>query len=145
MKYETYETAVLINAALDDDQIEAEISRIREQIQNYGGEITDFENWGRKRLAYMVEKSKIGYYVIFRFTAPATLISKLERFYNLNREVILRFLMIKLDKDALEYIEQKRVSSIESEPSVTEPAEIIGAPEVPAPEVQPADSKENEQ
>jgi small subunit ribosomal protein S6 len=141
MKYETYETAVLINAALDDEQIEAEISRIREQIQNYGGEITDVENWGRKRLAYMVEKSKIGYYVIFRFTAPATLISKLERFYNLNREVILRFLMLKLDKDALEYIEQKRVSSIESEP-VTEPAVDLGATTT---EVPITDSKEIEQ
>jgi small subunit ribosomal protein S6 len=141
MKNLMYETAVLLNAALDDQQIEAEINRIKEQIQNYGGEISDVENWGRKRLAYMVEKSKIGYYVIYRFTAPANLVAKLERFYNLNRETILRYLVIKLDKDAIEYLEQKKISSTESE-AVTEPAVALGAT---ATEVQESDSKGTEQ
>jgi small subunit ribosomal protein S6 len=141
MKYLMYETAVLINAALDDEQIEAEVARIKDQIQNYGGEIKNVENWGRKRLAYMVEKSKIGYYIIYRFTAPATTIAKLERFYNLNRETFLRFLIIKLDKDAVEYLEQKSSSSIESEAS-TEPADKLGAI---IPEVQESDSKGIEQ
>jgi small subunit ribosomal protein S6 len=141
MKYLMYETAVLINAALDDEQIEAEVARIKDQIQNYGGEIKNVENWGRKRLAYMVEKSKVGYYIIYRFTAPATTIAKLERFYNLNRETFLRFLIIKLDKDAVEYLEQKSSSSIESEASA-EPADKLGAI---IPEVQESDSKGIEQ
>jgi small subunit ribosomal protein S6 len=132
-----YETAILINAALDDEQIEAEISRIKDQIHNYGGEIRHVENWGRKRLAYMVEKSKIGYYVIYRFTAPASMIAKLERFYNLNRETILRYLIVKLDKDAIEYLEEKSSSSAESEAS-TEPSVTTGATQ----EVQVSDSKE---
>ena len=110
MKNNIYESAVLINAALDDEQIEAIIARIKEAIVNNGGEISEVENWGRKRLAYMVKKSKIGYYVIFRFNAPSIIISKLERFYTLD-EYILRFLTIRLDKDAIEQLQKNNAQS----------------------------------
>ena len=128
MKSNVYESAVLINAALDDEQIESIISRIKETIVNNGGEIREIENWGRKRLAYMVKKSKIGYYVIFRFNALSTLLSKLERYYSLD-EYILRYLTIKLDADAVEHLEMHKLISsvpeiiapIETEPSI-EPA-----------------------
>ncbi len=112
MKTQTYESTVLINASLDDPQIEGIISKIKDTIKNNGGEIREIENWGRKRLAYMVKKSKIGYYVIFRFDAPTTIISKLERFYTLD-DHILRFLNIKLDADALEQLEKNKVAPIQ--------------------------------
>jgi len=107
MKNQTYESAVLINATLDDPQIEGLISKIKETITANGGEIREIENWGRKRLAYMVNKSKIGYYAIFRFDAPTTIISKLERYYTLE-DHILRFINIKLDAIALEEIEKNK-------------------------------------
>jgi len=123
MKNNVYESAVLINAALDDEQIEGIITRIKETIINNGGEIREIENWGRKRLAYMVKKSKIGYYVIFRFNAPSGIVSKLERFYTLD-EYILRFLTILLDNDALQQIEKnKKVQTQETETEVTSPVE----------------------
>jgi small subunit ribosomal protein S6 len=109
MKNNVYESAVLINAALDDEQIEGIIAHIRETIVNNGGEIREEENWGRKRLAYMVKKSKIGYYVIFRFDAPSNIITKLERFYSLD-EYILRFLTLRLDKDAIEQLEKNKAA-----------------------------------
>ncbi len=110
MKTNSYESAVIINAALDDEQIENIIARIKEFITNNGGDIRDIENWGRKRLAYMINKSKIGYYAIFRFDAPTNIISKLERNYTLD-EHILRYLTISLDKDAVDYLEKKRSDS----------------------------------
>ena len=107
MKNNVYESAVIINAALDDEQIQTLISRIKETIVNNGGEIRDFEDWGRKRLAYVVNKSKVGYYAIFRFNAPPSLIAKLERFYVLD-EQFLRYLTIKLDSDAVEFLEKNK-------------------------------------
>lgn len=107
MKSDFYESAVLINAVLEDNQIESLINRIKEFITNNGGQITDFENWGRKRLAYPIQKNKIGYYVILRFKAPTNVIAKIERFYNLD-ENILRYLTIKLNKHALEQIEKNK-------------------------------------
>lgn len=109
-----YETTVLINAALDDEQIQSVISRIKENISNNTGDILEIEDWGRKRLAYMVKKSKVGYYAIFRFKAPSTAISKLERNLILD-EHVLRFLTIILDKDALEQLEKNKGASSETE------------------------------
>ncbi|HSP87437.1 MAG TPA: 30S ribosomal protein S6 [Ignavibacteriaceae bacterium] len=111
MKNNVYESAVLINAALDDEQINNLITRIKETIVNNGGEIRETENWGRKRLAYMVKKSKIGYYIIFRFDAPSSIVSKLERFYTLD-EYILRFLTILLDNDALQQLEKNKKQAL---------------------------------
>lgn len=106
-----YESAILINAALDDQQIDSIITRVKDLITNNGGEIRELENWGRKRLAYPVEKSKIGYYAIFRFDALGDIIAKLERAYALD-EQILRFVTLKLSKDALEQIEKNKTLSV---------------------------------
>jgi small subunit ribosomal protein S6 len=106
-----YESAVLINAALEEDQIQSIISRIKELISSNDGEIKDVEDWGRKRLAYMIKKSKIGYYIIFQFNAYPQIISTLEKFYKLD-ENILRYLSIKLTKNALEQIEKNKALSL---------------------------------
>lgn len=110
MKTNVYESAVVINATLEDAQIDSLINKIKEFITNNGGQITDFENWGRKRLAYPIEKNKIGYYAIFRFTAPTNILAKIERFYNLD-ENILRYLTIKLNKHAIEQIEKNKLQA----------------------------------
>jgi small subunit ribosomal protein S6 len=108
MRINVYESAVMINAALDDELIDSIILRIKETIINNGGEIREIDNWGRKRLAYMVKKSKIGYYAIFRFTAPSNIIAKLERYFSLD-EQILRYLTFKLDNEAVEYLEKNKI------------------------------------
>lgn len=139
MKNNVYESAVIINAALDDEQIQNLISRIKETIVNNGGEIRDFEDWGRKRLAFLVKKSKVGYYAIFRFNAPPSLVAKLERFYVLD-EQFLRYLTIKLDSDAVEFLEKNR----EKELSQTENSEKETSPVSAEAQESSEDSTENE-
>ncbi len=114
MTKKMYESAVIINAALEEDQIQSIISRIKELISSNDGEITDIEDWGRKRLAYMIRKSKIGYYIIFQFNAYPQIIFTLEKFYKLD-ENILRYLTIKLTKNALEQIEKNKALSLAEE------------------------------
>ena len=104
MNKHVYESAILINAALDDETIKNLIEKVKETITTNDGEILEVEDWGRKRLAYQVKKSKIGYYSIFRFNSSPELIPKLERYYQLD-ESILRYLTITLSKEALEQIE----------------------------------------
>ena len=125
MRTGIYESAVLINAALDDQQIDSILSRIKDFITNNGGQIRELDNWGRKRLAYPVDKSKIGYYAIYRFDAPSDLIAKLERTYSLD-EHILRFVTLKLSSDALEQLEKnKTLSAIIKDEVIPEAVEII--------------------
>jgi small subunit ribosomal protein S6 len=124
MRTGVYESAVLINAALDDQQIDVILSRIKDLITNNGGQIREIDNWGRKRLAYPVEKSKIGYYAIFRFDAPSDIVAKLERIYTLD-EQILRFVTLKLSSDALEQLEKnKTLSSIIKDEVIPETVEV---------------------
>ncbi len=120
MKRKNYESLVIINAAIEEEQIEAAINRISETITINGGEILELEKWGRKRLAYSIDKAKSGYYALFRFNASVDLISKLERVYQLD-EYIIRYLTIALDKFAMEYIEKGKSSKL-AEP-VSETAE----------------------
>ena len=129
MRTGVYESAVLINATLDDQQIEAILSRINDIIINNGGQIRELENWGRKRLAYPVDKSKIGYYAIFRFDAPSDIVAKLERIYSLD-EQILRFMTLKLSSDALEQLEKNKSLSVTvKDEVVAESVEVSSAKE----------------
>jgi small subunit ribosomal protein S6 len=124
MKTQVYESAVLINASLEDDQIGNITNRIKETITSNGGEIIEIEDWGRKRLAYMVKKSKIGYYIIFQYNSSPDLVLKLERFFQLD-ESVLRYLTIKLGKNALEQFKQNKMQAaalLEEEKAATEPA-----------------------
>ena len=119
MRTRTYESVAIINAALEDEQIEATISRILEVITSHGGEIIDTDKWGRKRLAYPIQKAKSGYYLVLRFNAPTELIAALERNYRLD-ETIIRYLTITLDKFALEAIAKQKEESKTAEHAVEE-------------------------
>ena len=97
---QTYETTIIINASLDDAQIETVIGRVQETISKNGGTITALNKWGRKRLAYAINKKTNGFYVNVEFTGPGMLIGLLERSYQLD-EMVLRYLTIKLDRKAI--------------------------------------------
>ncbi len=114
-----YESVIIINAALEDAQIEAEIEKVKDYIQKNNGEIRAVEKWGRRRLAYAIKKKNNGFYTLFEFKASGDLVAKLERQYQLN-ENIIRYLTIQLDKKALKAKEvgQKLPST---EPIVEEP------------------------
>lgn len=119
MKHNHYESVIIFNAALEDEQIKAAIARTEEAIITNGGEITEKEDWGRKRLAYVIQKAKSGYYFIVRFTAPPESISKIERFYFLE-ETIIRFLTVRLDQKALEhYAKKKKISEVKANPDAS--------------------------
>lgn len=67
-----------------------------------GAEIVNQELWGLRRLAYPIRKRESGYYVYTEFRAPASLIQALRRYLQL-RPYVLRELIVKLDKHAIEF------------------------------------------
>ncbi len=100
-----YETTFIINASIEDSQIEALIAHAREIITSNGGELIALNTWGRKRLAYIIDKKNNGYYVNIEFRAPGNLIARLEHMFHLD-ENVLRYLTIHLDKKAIAAREQ---------------------------------------
>ena len=95
-----YETTLIVNAALEDAQIDTIIARVQELITSNGGEVKALNKWGRKRLAYTISKKNNGFYVNIEFEAPGRFIAQLERFYQLE-ENFIRHLTIQLDKKAI--------------------------------------------
>lgn len=140
MKKNHYECVVIINAALEDDQIEASLSRVSEIITTNGGEISDLERWGRKRLAYPIQKSKSGFYGIYRYIAPTEAVSKIERLLRLD-ETVVRYLTVSMDKEALEYFEN---SKVERETRKTEDADAAQEIDETPQETEAADSTLND-
>jgi small subunit ribosomal protein S6 len=114
VKVKNYESVIILNATLEDEQIEVSLNKILESIKSYGGEIKDVDKWGRKRLAYPIEKAKSGYYVVIRFTAPTEAIARIERVYRLD-ETVIRFLTVELTKEAMEYFETQKGKAEEAD------------------------------
>ena len=79
-------------------------------------------------MAYVIKKSKIGYYIIFQFNAYPQIISTLEKFYKLD-ENILRYLTIKLTKNALEQFEKNKAQSLAEANNVIVKDDKITKPE----------------
>jgi small subunit ribosomal protein S6 len=95
-----YETTFIVNASVDDSQIESAIGRVQDVVTKNGGTIHAVNKWGRRRLAYPISKKTTGFYCHVEFEATGALIGLLERSYQLD-ELILRYLTVRLSKNAL--------------------------------------------
>jgi small subunit ribosomal protein S6 len=95
-----YETTFIVNASLDDPQIDTAIEKVKDIIAKASGEIIEIVKWGRKRFAFPIKKRNNGFYVVVAFRAPGDVITRLERYFQID-ENILRFLIIMLDKVAV--------------------------------------------
>jgi small subunit ribosomal protein S6 len=67
-----YELAVVVNVKLEEEERNAVIERVKEYITRFGGTVTDVEDWGKKRLAYEIQKSKEAYYYFIKFESENT-------------------------------------------------------------------------
>lgn len=93
MAHHEYETIIIIRPDLDDADTDAIVERVEEVIVK-GGRLLDREDWGKKRLAYPINKHQKGHYVLYSFLAEASLISELERIIRITDNVV-RFLTIR--------------------------------------------------
>lgn len=109
-----YESTIIVNGALEEEPINQIITRAAEYITRNGGDIVKTDHWGRRRLAYPINKKSNGYYVQFQMNGPATLIAQLERFYQLD-ENIIRYLTLQLDEKDLKNREEMRQRLAEAE------------------------------
>ena len=91
-----YELAVVVNAKIEDDARTAAVEKVKEYITRYGGVITDVDEWGKKRLAYEIQKMREGFYYFIHFEAPATCPAEVEKRVRILDNVI-RYLCVRKD------------------------------------------------
>jgi len=89
-----YETVIILDPATDDAGLETEIQKVSDLIKEQGGQTVNVERWGRRKLAYALNKRHDGNYFCIQFNAPAAAPKALDRICRLNENVI-RHLIIK--------------------------------------------------
>jgi small subunit ribosomal protein S6 len=105
-----YELTVLIHPDLEVD-LDAPLKKVRDIVKNAGGEITSEDNWGKKKLAYKINKEEFAVYVYMDVKLPADALLKISNTLNITDEV-LRYLLVKVDEKgrALLAEDKKRAS-----------------------------------
>ena len=89
-----YELAVVVSAKVEDDVRAGVIEKVKELIARFGGNVTDVDEWGKKRLAYEIQKMKEGYYYFIHFESDSPVPAELESRMRIMENVI-RFLCVK--------------------------------------------------
>jgi small subunit ribosomal protein S6 len=102
-----YEVTIVVDAHLSNEVIEAVVQKYVDLIEKNQGAIKEVDRWGKRRLAYEIAKKQYGYYVYIRFEAEGVLILEMERLFKLD-ESIIRFLTIKLPKNAIKQEENQK-------------------------------------
>ena len=92
-----YELMLVFSPEAPDERISAIIDRTTRQITADGGQIVKVAPWGRRRLAYPIDRHREGAYHIVVFEAPTTSIAELERAILITEEV-LRHLVVRQDR-----------------------------------------------
>ena len=93
-----YETLFVIKPTLTEEEIAAEIAKIKDIITKEGAELLATNDMGMRKLAYPVEKNDRGYYTVLFYKGEGTLINELERNLKISEEVI-KFLTVKYSKN----------------------------------------------
>ena len=89
-----YELAVDVQSIIEDEERAAVVDKCKALIERFGGTITNVDDWGKKRLAYEIQKMKEGFYYFIQFeaesSAPAEIESRIRIMDN-----VLRYLVVK--------------------------------------------------
>lgn len=90
-----YEAVIILSASAAEEATVAFGEKMKDLISK-NGELTNVEEWGKKTLAYEINKQKEGYYILFTFVANPEFISEFERVLRLD-EIVLKHMVVKKD------------------------------------------------
>ena len=88
------ELAVVVSAKLEDDARAEVIEKVKALVTRFGGNITDVDEWGKKRLAYEIQKMKEAYYYFIHFESETTTPGEIEERIRI-MDGVIRYLCVK--------------------------------------------------
>jgi small subunit ribosomal protein S6 len=92
-----YELAVVVNAQIEDEERAAVIDKCKALIERFGGQVTNVDEWGKKRLAYEIQKMREAFYYFIQFDADTTAPAEIEQRMRI-MDNVLRYLCVKQDE-----------------------------------------------
>ena len=91
-----YELAVVVSAKIEDEERAQVIEKCKALIERFGGQVTDVDEWGKKRLAYEIQKMKEGFYYFVHFESDSVCPNEVEAHVRI-MEPVLRYLCVRQD------------------------------------------------
>ncbi len=91
-----YELAVVLSVKLEDEERAAAIEKVTGYITRFGGTVTNIDEWGKKRLAYEIQKMKEAYYYFIQFESDSNCPNELESHVRI-MEPVIRYLCVRQD------------------------------------------------
>jgi small subunit ribosomal protein S6 len=112
--FHEYEIIVIIRPDIDDADVKLAIERVEGTLTELGSQVVERDDWGKRKLAYLIQKHSKGHYVLFKVAANPTHILEVERRMRIDDRII-RFLTVKMDEfvdlDTLkEQAEERRIA-----------------------------------
>lgn len=92
-----YELAVVVSAKIEDDERAATVEKVKAYIERFGGTVTNVDEWGKKRLAYDIQKMKEAFYYFIQFDAEASVPYEVENSIRIMENVV-RYLCVRQDE-----------------------------------------------
>lgn len=108
-----YELTVLIHPDLETD-LEAPLDKVRGIVKDAGGSIKNEDNWGKKKLAYQINKEDFAVYVFMDVELPADAPLKISNTLNITDEV-LRYLLVKTDEKGRKALEEAKAKAADEQ------------------------------
>lgn len=115
-----YETVYILRPNTDRDAASNVIGRVAEAVRGHGGQMTEVELWGRRRLAYPIDRHHRGVYVYLKYLGKGDTVAELERQLRL-ADPVIRWQTIQLRNNVpVASIEPKNESELEVDYDLTE-------------------------
>ncbi len=92
-----YEMVFIVRPTIEEDALNALVEKVSQSVRDLGGEIQQVDAWGRRRLAYPIQRHHDGFYFLMTMSLPSTAVRSLERGLKLMEDVI-RYLVVRKDE-----------------------------------------------
>ena len=130
-----YELGFILNPEVSEEEIRSSLDRIELIVANYGGQIFKVNHWGRRRLAYPIERHRDGYYIFIDMILTPEAVTEIERTLRVS-EKVFRHMMKRRDPKTVQKEREARAAAAAAQ------AEAASQPEAPATPVETASSAE---
>ena len=143
-----YEELFIAKPDAPDEEVDQFVEQLRTHLTSHGATVDKIDKWGKRRLAYRVDKYREGAYVLLQFSAEPEAVKELERRLRVS-DLVLKFLTVRID-ETLKRLEKrkkerdkraaKRAISAPPPPAAAPGAPSMEAPAMPGAPAMPKES-----
>jgi len=127
-----YEELFIAKPDAPDEEVDAYVEQLRTQLTGAGATVDKIEKWGKRRLAYKVDRYREGAYVLLQFTAEPETVKELERRLRVS-DLVLKFLTVRIDQTLKRLEKRKKERDKRAAKRATMSPSPVAAPAPPAP------------